>query len=571
MIGSAPAVTEPLPRPYDQAPAPEALRPSAATLSLAQSQVRALLTSSAAFHALPLSEQRRLSDNVIKIAAYSAELIRDDWCQSARLGQTPVVRHREVVEGPVAEAQAAGDDFKPAAAGQVARVTSETLKAVAFPTFVADLIKGTFNAIVQASIQQMEAYTKLLENVSKTVDQFMQENISDNQAKDWLAQSYPDHIRIEKGNAVPQKDAENRPPPNWRADLSLSEDVDLDESSIAETLVPAARRRLAQSRLQLLSTMVLMGMNRIVVTGGKIRATMGFHIDAKDRAHEEHATDLDARVAAAGSYGFGPWSISASTSVAYVNSTRKNSDAELNVETDLTGEVEIHFKSDYFPLERFAGSDSIGRIQANTAVPATNTPPPSPFSEPPAVGGEVGRFSSPRTKRSTVVGPPLRAIGTLPEARAPEKPTAPVVEAHVDDAAGKTDATTTTKDGAGGETKTTTAKKDEAGGPTSDNPATTVNKEGAGPVKDTPATTKTPASTETKPATEAPSTSDKTSDATQSTFGGPSAESTTSSGGNTKTGVGVTEARKDAVSGAAGFVSNARGMSTDQARQRLAR
>jgi hypothetical protein len=44
---------------------------------------------------------------------------------------------------------------------------------VDFPDFVADLIKGTFNAIVDSSIQQMEAYGELLKDVSKSVDAFV--------------------------------------------------------------------------------------------------------------------------------------------------------------------------------------------------------------------------------------------------------------------------------------------------------------------------------------------------------------------------------------------------------------
>jgi hypothetical protein len=415
-----------------------ALRPNAATLNLVKSQVGALLTSSAAFHALPPEERRSLSDNLTRVAAYSAELIRDDWYQSGRIGQRPVVRYRKTIEGPAAQslAQAQSDEgsgFAPSATSQVARVTQETIRAIAFPTFVADLIKGTFQAIVNASIQQMEAYIRLIENVSKTVDQFMNDNISDNQAKDWLAQSYPDHIVVEGGRAVPRPDADDRPAPNFRADLNLSEEVSLDEGSIEETLVPAARRKLAQGRHQMLSTMVLMGINRIVVTGGKIRATMGFHIDATDRAHAERATDFDFRAAASGSFGFGPWSASLSTSVSYVSSTRRTNDSELNVDADLTGEVEIHFKSDVFPLERFAPAGTINRIQSHTPVPEANTPPPAPFSEPPAVGGDVGRYQSARTRRTQPQPSQLRPIGSpLPEVRRPVAPDAPVVERRVD-------------------------------------------------------------------------------------------------------------------------------------------
>jgi hypothetical protein len=396
-----------LPAPYNSPPSAEELSPSSATLGLVRSQVDALLTSSPSFHELSAGEQRRLSENLTKIAAYSAELIRDDWYQSERIGQRPIVRKKEIIETPTASAQATADDgFNPSAANQIGRVTKETLNAIAFPTFVADLIKGSFNAIVQSSIQQMEAYMKLLENVSKTVDQFMQDNISDNQAKDYLVQSYPEHLDISQGNIVLRDGADEKAPPNFQRDLNLPQNVGLDESAIEEVLVPAARRRLAQTRHQMLSTMVMMGINRIVVTGGKIRATMGFHIDTTDRLHQEKATDFDFRAAAAGSFGFGPWSVSASTSVSYVTSSRQKSDSEINVEADLTGEVEIHFKSDYFPLNRFANNAAIGQIQSHTAVPENNAPgansldQPAPFAEPPAVGDTIGKRTSTRKPRT---------------------------------------------------------------------------------------------------------------------------------------------------------------------------
>jgi hypothetical protein len=414
-------------------PAPDALRPSAATLGLVRGQVQALLTSSPAYHALPAEDRRRMAHDLVRISAYAAECLRDLCWQSERLGQTPVVRRATsapaaaALDTPVARVQEAGR-FEPAAANQIARVTQQTLRAIAFPTFVADLIKGTFNAIVQTSIQQMEAFVKLISNVGKTVDQFMEENISDNQARDWLAQSYPEHIRVQDGKAVPRDGADERRPPNF-GDLGIEGGGSLDESSIEETLVPAARRKLAETRLQVLSTLALMGVNRIVVTGGKIRATMGFHIDTTDRAHEELATDLDVRAAASASVGFGPWSASASMSVSYVRSTRASSDAELNVDTDLTGEVELHFKSDYFPVERFANPGSLGRIQQNTAVPEANTPVSSsdgPFSAAPAVGGDVPRYTSPRTRRSPRPEPSLPPIGTPPPpARTPVAPTPP--------------------------------------------------------------------------------------------------------------------------------------------------
>jgi len=416
-------------------PSPDALRPSPATVDLVKSQVQALLASTPAYHELPEDRQRAMHHDLTRIAAYAAECMRDMCWQSEKLGQTPVVRKRELISGPVAQAQASG--FQPSAARQIGQVTRETLRAISFPTFVSDLIRSTFNAIVQTSIQQMEAFGQMLSNVTKTVDEFMADNISDQQARDWLQQTYRGYIKVDQGRAVPEDGADEKPAPNFARDLHLSEGVSLDESSIEEKLVPAARRRLAENRLQMLSTLVLMGVNRIVITGGKIRATMGFHIDTTDRAHEEHATDLDARVAASGSYGFGPWSVSASMSVAYVSSTRATSDAEINTSTDLTGEVELHFKSDYFPVERFANKQTLGAIQGNTAVPDANTPVVGGASNAladtaPTIGGDVPRLSLPRPK-PVRVEPSYRPIGTpLPPPPMPVEPTPPKVERHVD-------------------------------------------------------------------------------------------------------------------------------------------
>jgi hypothetical protein len=374
-VSSSSALASPLPTavpsPYRTPPDPAGLQPSAATVALVRSQIQAMLSATPAYHSLDEPDKRHLEGDMVKISAYAAECVRDDWLQSERIGQRPLVRYRESRVGPLAQAQ---EGFQPAAASQVARLTQDTIKAIAFPTFVADLIKGTFEAITNSSIQQMQAYLRLLENVGMTVDQFMNSNISDDQARDYLAERYPDHIQISNHKAAPRDGAEDRPAPDFQADLNLSDAPSLDEDGVEGTLVPAARRRLAQMRLQLLSTLVLMGINRIVVTGGKIRATMLFHIDASDRLRQEHATDVDTRAALSGSFGFGPWQASASVSFSYVSSDRSTSESDLNVSADLTGEVEIHFKSDYFPLERFAPSGTVSRIQANTAVPEANTP-----------------------------------------------------------------------------------------------------------------------------------------------------------------------------------------------------
>jgi hypothetical protein len=382
----------PLPGPFATPPSPDGVVASPAVSRLVHAQVRALLESSPAFHQLPAERQRAMRGDLEKIATYEAALIHDEWASSEKLGQTPVLKET-VTTAAEAPAQAlagkeqkgpAADEFSPRAASQVARITKETLNAIAFPTFMADLIKGTFQAIVNASIQQMEAYANLLSNVAKTVDQFMADNVSDNNARDYLAQSYPGHFKIEAddgGARLKVRDgADDRAKPDFKSTFKLNEDVDLDDEAAEKTLVPAARRHLAQSRHSLLSTMVLMGINRIVITSGRIAAKMGFRIDAKDHGSAQSASQFDFKNETTMSAGgglfsfFGGPSVESKSTVAYVSSTKKDSSDELDVHADLTGEVDLKFKSDYFPMERFAKPEMLALIQGHTPNPTANNP-----------------------------------------------------------------------------------------------------------------------------------------------------------------------------------------------------
>ena len=184
----------------------------ASTAAIVRKEVRELLSLSPAFARLPVAEQKGLARNMTKVATYLAE-------------------------------------------------------AVEFPEFVASLIKGVFNAIVNASIQQMEAYAELVANAAKSVDQFAEDNITDEDARDWLASTYPEYFKCEpfpQCVTIRLKRGIDRAMAIRRLRLlPLERDLGvLDAQEIESVLVPAARRRLALSRQQLLAGMVLMGMNR---------------------------------------------------------------------------------------------------------------------------------------------------------------------------------------------------------------------------------------------------------------------------------------------------------------------
>jgi len=161
------------------------------SLPIVRSQVKTFLTSSQAFHSLPADKRRQITQDMVKVAGY---LVSDSSSGADRL---------------VAD--------------------------VEFPNFVSSLLKGVFGAIVDSSIRQMKAYGKLVAGVAKSLDEFTNENISDNEARHHLLDHLPHFFR-------------------------------------SSTRTKRRRVRLASSRQQLLATMVLMGINRIVVTDGRFSA-----------------------------------------------------------------------------------------------------------------------------------------------------------------------------------------------------------------------------------------------------------------------------------------------------------
>jgi len=160
---------------------------------LVSQKVKELLAHSAAFAQLPKETQSQIARDMTSIAAYLAEIP----------GTTPVGRLAQQVD---------------------------------FPEFVANLINGVFQAIVQSSIEQMNAYAELLASVSTSLKHFRDANISDQEACAFLTAQCRDCFKV-------------------RSIKPLS-----------------PKSRLATTRQQLLATMLMMGINRIVLTDGTIHA-----------------------------------------------------------------------------------------------------------------------------------------------------------------------------------------------------------------------------------------------------------------------------------------------------------
>lgn len=248
-----------------------------ATSSVVRNAVRNLLQSSDAYRELPPDKRREIARNTVRVGSYMADphgvLSKHLRARSKRAGARPsraplavMPRKSSRPHGPAAAHVTVLRDPRVRDASTAAALL---LGAIDFPDFVADLIGGVFNAIVDASIQQMQAYAELIKQLADTVDRFEQDSIGEAQARDWLAQRFPSELELDPRRRL-----------RWRVDpqsgLQCLASALLLPGSAADQreLVAAARQRMAVERQQLLATMVMMGVNRVVVTDGKISARL---------------------------------------------------------------------------------------------------------------------------------------------------------------------------------------------------------------------------------------------------------------------------------------------------------
>jgi len=381
---------------------PDGLSPEA--VDRVRPMVRDMLTQIPAYSEMERAEQLALANNMVKLLAY----VDDPNGVVSDAMADPVSRAQAKRTAPLAAAQAdaneqtrknlskspgfAGKDFEAGAARQGTDQFVRLVDEVDFPAFVGGLIQNVFVSIVHTSIEQMRAYAELVSNVAKSAEEYMNENIGIGQGRDYLVERFPDLLDLDidaDGNSrLRQKDSDNE---GGLTEIQQTMGMtgppveDLGEEEEELRLVNAARLMMAKSRQQLLASMVMLGINRIVVTDGSITAKVKFDMRSTDLAEREYKASAYDRQSQrnkntsffGGSFlGFGGGSVNVNerSHVATVKtSVDESSESKLDLSAKMQGEVRVNFKSDYLPLEKMATPEMIGAIQGN-AAPAPRPP-----------------------------------------------------------------------------------------------------------------------------------------------------------------------------------------------------
>lgn len=356
---------------------------AAPELDTVRGEVRRILERSPAFHALGPEDRRRFAGDMVKVSSFLAD---PAWLEgkpppAARALADPVDALKERLAQKPGQI---GKEFEAGATRQGVEQFGELVKKVDFPEFVSGLIQGVFQAIVDASMQQMKAYGELLAAAAKSTSQFADDHITDAQARDFVMNRNPSKLKLATGEGGGQKLAlasEDGDTSELTRLVPGAGNVDLSSDEGEAAFVGAAKLEMARQRQQTMALMVLLGINRIVVTNGRINAKVVFDMRASDTAKRMAKAELQDTAKSESAAGGGfitPWGggagYSSTSHVATVSSAVDDtSESKAQVKAQLSGDVHVNFKSETFPLDKMMAPAQIDQL-TSVANPGRGAP-----------------------------------------------------------------------------------------------------------------------------------------------------------------------------------------------------
>lgn len=277
---------------------------------------------------------------------------------------------------------------------QLGDIASDFIDAVSFPTFVSDLLDGVFKANLKVTKDQMVAYQELLKAATQSLAFFMKKippqesfaylaaNDDDNFSVNFPLDDGPAELTDKDGNVVAKAGEET-------------------DDAVIKAKIMDATLAMAKEQRAMLREILLMGVTRLVVEKGVIRASVKFdfkateNVDRQDKAMVQDTRSTSDSVAHSGGFfgsifGGPQAGTTSSTRHAQLSVATTKSDNDTSVTANLQGFVEITFKSDYFRLDNFATMYGPAAAGPAPAAPGGLAPAPLPAAPaaPPAAPGQ---------------------------------------------------------------------------------------------------------------------------------------------------------------------------------------
>ncbi|MBZ4329921.1 hypothetical protein NR800_00465 [Corallococcus interemptor] len=264
------------------------------------------------------------------------------------------------------------------ATAQSAMAVAKQVKELGFVEFTAGLIDGTFNAIIAATIKQMEAYSKLVADLSKSLSEFQSENVTDAQVTAYLERKYPDgkgstcvrpdfifeNTPADPATGAPEKTGNAKLKEVARAleletrnlkqplTLTVGNDVASFTSDQILTIRQALAQTLAVSMIEHLRSMAREGMARIVISEGELLSKLTFKVNSTEtdamQQSKFNQSNYNVGLSVGGSF---PW-VRASLNMGYshvsVSTMNESSFDAITMSTEIIGQVKINFRTQTF-------------------------------------------------------------------------------------------------------------------------------------------------------------------------------------------------------------------------------
>ena len=330
---------------------------------LARADTREALAKTPSFQSLPFDDQKILFKQM-----YNSRF--QDLAESAGLSSG---LSRALATPKKASDMIDDERHKNERIEQAGELAGEFVDEVDFPGFVKDLLTGVFDANLKVTLEQMKTYQDLLKTATQSVSKFV--NAIDNTAAfGYLAENNEDEFSIDFSDD--EKEDDGTP-----AAVLTDKDgtpVDLGDNEVKAKIMDAKIAMAKEHRLLLRET-ILMGITRLVVEKGVVKASVLFNFKAGERIDKKDKAALKESISSSRSISAGGGLIGkifGGPSGGHTRSRRKTSisisSAKSSATTDLAaklaGSIDITFKSDYFKLDNFA--NLFGEDTGTAAAPA---------------------------------------------------------------------------------------------------------------------------------------------------------------------------------------------------------
>lgn len=255
---------------------------------------------------------------------------------------------------------------------------------VNFAQFVGDLLRSVFDANIDVMKSQTDDYIRLMKQATTDLASFINK-IDDTTTFAYLAENNSDEF----GMSFDDLDDDDSSGGDGGGDNkktvltnSSGEPVDLGDNQIKAKIMEA-KIAMAKEHRTALREMVLMGVTRLVVEKGKVKAGVVFdfkanrNVQKQDKALNKNSESSgSSRRASGGLFGLFRAGGGSSSSTRNTNMSVSSAKSVANdeLQAKLTGEVEIVFKTDYFKLDNFA--QMYGPVTNDAGQPPATTPTP---------------------------------------------------------------------------------------------------------------------------------------------------------------------------------------------------